>query len=62
MNEKRCAVNSEIMSLYPLELRLARKALAAALADTRRAALAVRTARERVRRAEEKMEAFHAGA
>lgn len=62
MTPKRCDVNSEIVSLYPLELRLARKALAAALADTRRAALAVRTARERVRRAEERMEAFHAGA
>ena len=61
MTETRIDVN-EIVALYPLELRLARKALAAALADTRRAALAVRTARERVRRAEERMEAFHAGA
>ena len=48
---------NDIKQLYPLELRLARKALAAALADTRRAALAVRTARDRVRRAEERMEA-----
>lgn len=62
MDEKRCAVNNDVVSLYPLELRLARKALAAALADTRRAALAVRAARDRVRRAEERMEAFHAGA
>ena len=62
MSPKRCDVNSEIVSLYPLELRLARKALASALADSRRAALAVKTARQRVRRAEERMEAFHAGA
>lgn len=55
MDEKRCAVNNDVVSLYPLELRLARKALAAALADTRRAARAVRTARERVRRAEERI-------
>lgn len=56
MTETRMNVN-DIVSLYPLELRLARKALAAALEDVRRAARAVKTARERVRRAEERMEA-----
>lgn len=56
MAETRMNVN-DIVSLYPLELRLARKALAAALEDVRRAARAVKTTRERVRRAEERMEA-----
>lgn len=54
MAETRIDVN-EIVALYPLELRLARKALAAALEDTRRAARAVKTARQRVRRAEERI-------
>lgn len=57
MTPKRCDVNSEIVSLYPLELRLARKALAVAREDVRTAARAVRAARERVRRAEKRMEA-----
>lgn len=56
MNQKLADVNSEIMALYPVELRAARMALAAALKDARRAARAVRDARERVRRAEERME------
>ncbi|WP_300709716.1 hypothetical protein [uncultured Desulfovibrio sp.] len=56
MNDSRINVN-DIVQLYPAELRLAKKALAVALDDAVKALQAVSVARERVRRAEERMEA-----
>lgn len=56
MNNSRINVN-DIVQLYPAELRLAKMALAVALDDAVKALQAVRAARERVRRAEKKMEA-----
>ena len=54
MNKKQIHVN-DIVQLYPAELRLAKKALSVALNDAVKALQAVRVARERVRRAEERM-------
>lgn len=56
MNDSRINVN-DIVQLYPAELRLAKMALAVALDDAVKALQAVSVARERVRRAEERMEA-----
>ena len=61
MNDSRINVN-DIVQLYPAELRLAKMALAVALDDAVKALQAVSVARERVRRAEKRMEECHEGA
>ena len=61
MNDSRINVN-DIVQLYPAELRLAKMALAVALDDAVKALQAVSVARERVRRAEKRMEECNEGA